>query len=117
MAMKKKIKNRGGKKLIGTGLMLAGALGYYLARSTPSARRKLFHTWTGKAKKEAIKRYAQAKVMTEAGYQKAVREVLREYKGIKNIDAKEFSKFGKELKTHWQHIRRSYREGRGTSST
>ena len=113
--MPKKTPSLKRKALIGTGLALAAAAGYVLSTTKPAVRKKFVTNLTKKVKAEATKRFAQMKGKGEAGYKKVVAEVLREYKGIKNIDAKELSKVGQDLKSHWRTIAGSFKEGRKPS--
>ncbi len=114
---KKTSKGSTGKKAaIGAGLALAAIAGYFLATTKPNERKKILNGWIDKAKDETSKRFKQAKVFTEAGYRKAAAEVMKDYEGIKNIDAKEFSKIGKELNDHWRTIAKSFKKGREGSS-
>jgi hypothetical protein len=114
MAKKKKT-NTKSKVLIGTGLALAAAAGYLFSTTKPATRKKFVTDVTKKVKAEVSKRFGQAKSKSQAGYQKVVSEVLREYQGVKNIDAQEFSKIGQELKSHWRSIAESFKEGRKPS--
>jgi len=114
MAKKKKTNSKA-KVLIGTGLALAAAAGYLFSTTTPASRKKFASKISNKVKGEVMKRFGQAKSRSQAGYQKVVSEVMREYKGVKNIDAKEFSKIGQELKSHWRTIASSFKEGRKPS--
>jgi len=107
-------KKKSGKKgaMIGMGLALATAGAYLLYKKAPARTKKQLHALVSKAKKQAVREYGKLKDTSEAGYDKAVALVMREYRGLKNIDAKELSVLGRELKSQWKRVKKSVAAGR-----
>ncbi len=98
--------------LAGAGLALAAATGLFLYKTKPEDRRKVLKQMIARAKKKTLTHYKKVAHKGEAGYKMAVAKVLREYKGVKNIDAKELALLGRELKSHWRRIKKSVATGR-----
>ena len=110
--MKKKGSKKGERALVGTGLAVAAAAGYLLYKNAPKITKRKLRSLISGGKKEAAKKFKSLKVEGEKGYQKAVAAVLREYRGLKNIDPKEIAILSKELKGHWRRVKKSIIVGR-----
>ena len=108
----KRSSGRGKRAVAGAGLALAAAGAYFLYKTKPKERKKVLKNLLMKVKKEAVKRYVQGKEMGEGGYKKTAHRVMREYRALKNIDPKEFQAIGKELASHWKHIKKAVAAGR-----
>ena len=112
MATRKKRRILGKEALIGAGLAIAGAAGYFLGKAESGNRGGTFDRLVGMVGKKAAAAYRIAKEGGKRRYERAATEILRDYRGLKNIDAKEFKKLGRELKKHWSRIEAKVAEGR-----
>jgi len=113
MADMSKNKSHAGAK-IGLTLGVAAAAGaaYLLVGSKEAAkRRKALKVFAIKAKKEVMKEAKTAKIFNQKMYHKAVEVVMTKYRGLKNVDPKEFSKIGSDLKKHWETIKKQIKVG------
>jgi hypothetical protein len=95
---------------IGAGLALAAAsvaAAYFLSGKEGAKRRKEIKGWMVKAKGEVLQRMEQAKDMNEKMYATIVDQVSSQYRGAKQIDAKDIQAFAKEMKGYWRDIKKS----------
>ncbi len=98
--------NSTGKKVLGVGALAAAAAAtyYFFGSKNASKNRKNISNFAQKAKKDVIAKVAQLKEVTKSNYEKAVTEVVQNFKKIKNVNPKELNALSKELKNQWQKI-------------
>ena len=93
---------------LGIAALAAGAAAaYYFSGPKGKKRRKAASAWSKKAKTEMVQKIRQMEGLSKKAYEKAAKEVLAKYKQAKNIDSKELSQLGHELKGHWAKISKS----------
>lgn len=92
------------------------AVGAYFVyeRSGVKTRRKI-KGWALKAKGEILESLEGLGEINEKIYRDIIDEVVKKYKGAKNIDTKEVEKLVSELKGHWKKIMRDH-EAKGRKS-
>ena len=95
---------------IGAGIagVAAAAAGAYFLTSTKKGKKvsKKAIAWAGKAQKEVVAEMKKIEAINQKAYNKAVDEVAKRYKAVKNVDVKDVVDFSKELKGHWNGIKK-----------
>jgi hypothetical protein len=85
-------------------LAAAAAAGYFFYGKDGKNNRQKLKTWSKSAKQDMVKKIKGLKVISKTAYEQAAKEVLAKYKQAKNIDPKELTAFGAELKQQWNNI-------------
>ena len=100
-------KSSAGKVAAGLGvaaLAAGAAAAYFFTGKGGKQNRKKVSAWAHKAKQEVVRDLKKMKTVSKAAYHKTSQEVLAKYKQAKNIDPKELTELGNELKGHWNKI-------------
>jgi hypothetical protein len=104
-------KNSGPSKAVVAGIMglTAAAIGaYYLyGHKDAEKNRAKVKGWMLKAKGEVLDELEKVQDVTESVYMAAVDAVAKRYNELKNIDAADLEIFIKEMKNHWQGIKKT----------
>jgi hypothetical protein len=95
---------------LGVGLVAAAGALFLYGKNGPKNRKKV-RSWALKAKGEVLEKLEMAGEMSEDAYGVVVDEVLKRYKDLQSVDAKELAALGKELKGHWRSIKREATAG------
>ncbi len=104
------------KKSGGSGAVVAGIMGltaaaigaYYLyGHKDAEKNRAKVKGWMLKAKGEVLDELEKAQDVTESVYIAAVDAVAKRYNELKTIDAADLEVFIKEMKDHWQGIKKT----------
>ena len=102
---------------VGVGLAAVAAAGAYFFGSKEGAkRREKVLGWADKLKGEILDKLKELQDVNEEVYHGIVDHVVAAYHGVKNIDTEELSKLGKELKSHWENIRKDIETGMSPKS-
>jgi hypothetical protein len=104
-------KNTSAARKVAEGLGIAALAGaaaatYFFYGKAGEKHRKQAAAWSKSAKAEMVKKLKVMKTVSKKTYDDAAREVMAKYKQAKNIDPKELTAFGAELKQHWENISR-----------
>ena len=102
------------KKIIAkTGIGLAAAAiatsagAYFLYGKDGDKNRKIIKGWMLKAKGEILQELEHMKNVDEKTYHELINTAASRYKILKNVNNKELFILAKELKDHWQHIKKA----------
>ncbi len=104
------------KKSGGSGAVVAGIMGltaaaigaYYLyGHKDAEKNRAKVKGWMLKAKGEVLDELEKAQDVTESVYMAAVDAVAKRYNELKSINAADLEVFIKEMKDHWQGIKKT----------
>lgn len=93
-----------------TAAAAAGGLFLYGTKEGAKTRKKMAAAGAA-MKKEALMRLKQGKEMSEKKYHQTVAAVGKRYAGIKNVDPRELQAAMRELKGHWNVIKKEIRAG------
>lgn len=93
---------------MGVGMLAALSAGaYYLYGTKEGAKKRTkMRGWVLKAKGEVMEKLENLKVVNEETYHEVVANVVKKYRGIKNIDPKEVEALVADLKKHWKNIKK-----------
>ena len=95
---------------IGAGIasVAAAAAGAYFLTSTKKGKKvsKKAIAWASKAKKEVVAEMKKLEAVNQKAYGQVVDQVTKKYKELKNVDVKDVLEFSKELKSHWNGIKK-----------
>ena len=120
MATKKKVassatRRKGGKGVsaktiigVGAGVAALGASLYILFGPQGKKNQKAIRGWAVKMKGEIIEKFEEAKELTEPVYHNIIDKVHAKYSKFKNVDQKELELVIKDIKRHWQAIKRDH---------
>lgn len=112
MAVKKVAGKNVGKVGLGAAAAVAAAAGYYFyASKNAAANRKQATQWATNFKKDVTKKVKESGVLDSKAVKKAISEVEKTYKGIKELDAKEVMKAAGELKNNWDTLAQEMENG------
>lgn len=90
---------------VGTGLLAAGAAGYYFFASKDAEKnRKIVASWATKLKKDVEKEVKAIKSNKEPVVKKIIDKVSKAYKGLEGVNMKDVSAAVSELKKNWDKI-------------
>lgn len=108
MATKKKTEDNSGAWTVAIGAAVVAAAGAAFLYGTDAGKksRKKIKGWTLKAKGEILEKLENAKDVSEETYAKVAAGVIDKYKKIKSIEEGELVEFAKELKGHWNSIKK-----------
>lgn len=102
---------------IGLGVAAAAAAGAYFLYGKQGARaRRKVKGWMLRAKGEVLDRMESMKDISQPAYNAVVDEVVKRYRGLKNIEPGEVMAMAQELKSHWNSISRDIRKGANKSA-
>lgn len=91
----------------GAAALAAAAAGvYFLTGKRGAKNRKKVAVWADKAKKEVVSELKGLQKVSKQTYNKAVDEVTKRYKQVKNIDPADVMMMANELKGNWDAIAR-----------
>lgn len=108
--MKKRTSHKGGAALgVGLALAAAGLLFFYGKRGAKN--RKKVQTWAVKARKEVLTQLKRLPKIDRRAYNKAIDQVSRRYRVLKDVGGKEAAALARELKAHWGMISREMKAG------
>lgn len=101
-------KGMGAKEVIGIGAGVAAltAAAYILFGPDGKKNRKAVRGWAVKMKGEIIEKLEEAKEVTEPVYHKIIDQAQAKYAVLKNVDKAELDAIVKDVKKHWQAIKR-----------
>lgn len=88
----------------------AGAAFVYASTGQGKKHAKKIKGWTLKAKGEVLEKLENAKDVSEDTYKDIVEKVSENYKKLKKIEGKEMDLFVKEMKSHWNRIRKEIKD-------
>lgn len=91
--------------VVGLGLLAAG--GAYLASSRGAKARRQISAWAKAAKKDLEKQIRKAGALNRAAFESAAGEVVKKYKQLKKLDAKQAGALLADLSAQWEKIRKS----------
>ena len=95
-------------------LIGAAAAGFYLYGSKGKENRVKVKAWTLKAKAEVLEKFEQTKQeVTDEKYVEVVDKVTARYAKMKTVGEEEATKLNRELKRHWNAIKRTAQEKPG----
>ncbi|MCB9805786.1 hypothetical protein H6775_01335 [Candidatus Nomurabacteria bacterium] len=97
-------------------LALAGAAFLYGTKEGKVQRKKI-KGWALKAKGEILDKLEDAKEISEDNYKKIVEGVGAKYKKVKKVQDKELDVFMKEMKGHWNRIKKEMEEKKPAKAT
>ena len=103
--MAKKEKGGGGK-LVAT-LVGAAAVAHYFYGPKGIKNRQKVKAWSLKARAEVLEKIEKTKTLGESEYAKYVDVVTTKYGKMKGVSKIEAAKLNKELKGHWNAIKKS----------
>lgn len=90
----------------------AAAAGYFFYASKDAEKnRKKAAAWAGKFKKDVMAKVKESGVMDSKTVKKAVSEVEKAYKNVKNVDVAELAVAAKELKGNWDKLKEEVEKG------
>ncbi len=94
--------------LKGVGLATAAAAGAYFLYASKDAKknRQAVKSWAFKIKAEVLEKLEGLKAVDEEKYNAAVDAVTAKYKTLKKINQKDLKVMAKEMKGHWQSIKK-----------
>lgn len=98
-----------------TFLAVAGAIFLYGTKEGEVQRKKI-KGWALKAKGEILERLENVKDISEDNYKKIVDDVGAKYKKVKKVQEKELDSFVREMKAHWNRIKKDLNDQK-TQST
>ncbi|MBU4348390.1 hypothetical protein KJ671_02760 [Patescibacteria group bacterium] len=107
------MKKRNKKIIAKTGIGLAAAAiatsagAYFLYGKDGDKNRKKIKGWMLKAKGEILQELEHMKNVDEKTYHELINTAASRYKILKNVNNKELFILAKELKDHWQHIKKA----------
>ncbi|MBX4197881.1 hypothetical protein KW782_00935 [Candidatus Parcubacteria bacterium] len=98
---------------LGMAALAAAAAGaYFLYGSKEGAkRRQKIKSWTLRMKGDVMDKMENMREWSEEAYNRVVDGVSEKYKNVKNVDRKELDAVVKDLKKHWNNIRRQVEGG------
>ena len=100
---------------VGLGLLAAG--GAYLASSKGLKARRQISIWAKAAKKDLEKQVKKAGTLNKAVFTSAASEVVKRYKQMKKLDARQAGALLADLNAQWSSIKRQFaRKGLGEKS-
>ncbi|MDP1689715.1 MAG: hypothetical protein Q8L52_00720 [bacterium] len=95
---------------IGAGLIAAGAAaaaGYYFYGSKQAKKhRKIAAKWAGDMKSEVIREVKGLKGVNAKNFAKVVDTVASTYRGVRSVNAADIKRAANELKSNWQMVQR-----------
>lgn len=90
---------------VGTGLLAAGAVGYYFfAGKDAKKNRKIATSWANKLKRDAEKKIKTLKSMDRSAVIKVIEKTAAVFKGSGDVSKKDLSAAVNELKKNWQKL-------------
>ncbi|OGZ42155.1 MAG: hypothetical protein A3C80_01940 [Candidatus Ryanbacteria bacterium RIFCSPHIGHO2_02_FULL_45_43] len=111
-------KSRHTKRNVTWGFGLAAtAIGtYFLYGKEKIKNRRKVKGWMLKVKGEVLEKIERFKQVDKATYNKAIDDVARRYRKLRNVSNKELALLIKELKQHWHEVKKaSVRKNTNTS--
>lgn len=109
MTTKKTNNGNGGAVVAGIiGVAAAAAAGAYFLYGTKDGKKvkKQIRGWALKAKGEVLEKVEKLKDVNEETYHQVIDGVLKRYQTIKGVDTAELADIARELKGHWNNIKR-----------
>ncbi len=93
---------------LGIGALAAAVAGaYYLYGTKEGAKKRVkIQGWMLKAKGEVLEELEKMEKVDEKIYHDVINKVEKKYKAVKNIDPKELAALTKDLKKHWNNIKK-----------
>lgn len=105
-----------GMAVVATVVATAGALFLYGTQNGKKTRTKI-KGWTLKAKGEILEKLEDAKDVTEDSYNNTVNAVLSKYAKLKKVESTEVDAFMKEMKSHWNKIKKEVSAAKKSTKT
>lgn len=107
--------HEGGKMAMGIGIaaLAAAAAGAYFLYGTDAGKkkRKEVKGWMLKAKGEILEKMEGLKDVSQETYDQVVDTVAQRYEGVKNVDPIELAALVRDVKAHWNNIRKALEGG------
>jgi hypothetical protein len=97
---------------VGAGLaaVAAAAAGVYMMTGKNAKNRKKVAKWVGNMQEDVVKELNKVGKASKATYNKVVDTAVKNYKGLKNINAEELALAAAELKGSWELIKNQMEE-------
>ena len=94
--------------LKGVGLVAAAAAGAYFLYGAKDSKknRQAVKSWAFKVKAEVLEKLEGLKAVDEEKYNEVVDAVAEKYQALKKINQKDLKVITKEMKGHWQSIKK-----------
>ncbi len=91
---------------VAAGLIAAAAAGYYFYGSKQAKQhRKIVAKWATDMKKEVVREAKRLKELNAKDFAKIVDTAARTYRGVQSIDAADLKRAASELKSNWELVR------------
>jgi hypothetical protein len=101
-----KNKHAGLKVGLGVAAIAAAAAGaYYFYGKDGAKNRKQLKSWMVRAKGEVMEKVEKLSNVSQETYEKAIADVMKKYKNLKNATPAEIAALTKDLKGHWRAIK------------
>jgi hypothetical protein len=91
---------------IGAGVAALTAAAYVLFGPEGKKNQKAIRSWAVKMKGEIIEKFEEAKELTEPIYHKIIDEAEAKYAKLKNVDKDELTETIKEIRKHWDSLKK-----------
>jgi hypothetical protein len=85
-------------------LAAAAAGAYFFTGKKGAKNRKKVASWVGNAKRDVQAELNNMEKVSKQAYNKAVDNVLKNYRSMKNVNTAELTAMASELKGHWDNI-------------
>jgi hypothetical protein len=103
---------------IGAGLLAAGAAGYYFyASPTAEKNRKIAAKWAGDMKREVVREAKRLKQVNAKDFAKVVDTVARTYAGVRSVNMQDVQRAARELKANWERVREEMNKGKSSTAS
>jgi hypothetical protein len=107
------------KAEIGAGIaagVAAAALGAYFLYGSKDAKknRAKVKGWMLKARGEVLEQLETMEQVTESSYDAVVKNVLQNYRGLRNVSAAELVALASDLRRHWKTLKPMFKAGKST---
>lgn len=93
---------------LGAGAVAAAALalagGYVLWERMGKVKQAKVKTWAAKARKDAVRKLAMARSMSETEYNRIVDQAVKHYGALAKINKPELVKVSADMKAEWKRI-------------
>ncbi len=91
-------------------LVAAAAAGFFLYGPKGKENRVKLKAWTLKAKADVLEQFEKCQEVTDEKYEHIVDRVTTKYAKLKTVGEEEAAKLNRELKRHWNAIKRAAME-------
>jgi len=88
----------------GVAALAAAAAGTYFFTGKNAKNRKKVAAWAGQMQKDVMRNIKKARSLSRANYHKIVDAAAKNYKSMRNVDARELAAAAAQMKQHWTAI-------------